>query len=384
MKTPHTLRTRLMVGFCGGIRAVRLPAILYPALYLAVVMLVWPIRAAAAEAHAVSGFGVRVISSRPGHLFTDSDPLDVRVQISGAKAAVSVEYAVEESAGPWKDKGRFDVLPKEDGSGEALLPLKLTGRGLYHLTVEAQCGEARAKAETWVAVVFTPSPPSENSPWGIFYTPHIWFDKGNPEGPRWAAIQHRLLGASWTRLNFWAHSFEKVTIARREKPSVSAEYPTWRQYARELRKEGIFIFGEIAQCPRELSSRPDDRQEAGDAGPVFNRVKPSDYCLWDSLMEKLAADFRDEIHVWEIWNEANLQDRYWTGTVEDFAELVEHTSGAIRRGNPEARIAAAGFVNGHAFADRLLTLGMGKHIDILSVHYTDENPGAIDDWKKLL
>jgi hypothetical protein len=27
---------------------------------------------------------------------------------------------------------------------------------------------------------------------------------------------------------------------------------------------------------------------------------------------------------------------------------------------------------------------MGKHIDILSVHYTDENPGAIDDWKKLL
>ncbi|MBU4211684.1 MAG: hypothetical protein KKD33_03770, partial [Verrucomicrobia bacterium] len=261
---------------------------------------------------------------------------------------------------------------------------KLTGRGLYHLTVEAQCGEARAKAETWVAVVFTPSPPSENSPWGIFYTPHIWFDKGNPEGPRWAAIQHRLLGASWTRLNFWAHSFEKVTIARREKPSVSAEYPTWRQYARELRKEGIFIFGEIAQCPRELSSRPDDRQEAGDAGPVFNRVKPSDYCLWDSLMEKLAADFRDEIHVWEIWNEANLQDRYWTGTVEDFAELVEHTSGAIRRGNPEARIAAAGFVNGHAFADRLLTLGMGKHIDILSVHYTDENPGAIDDWKKLL
>ena len=336
------------------------------------------------SAPAAPGFGVRVISSRPGHLFADSDLLDVRVQVSGAKAVVSVEYAVEESAGPWKDKGRLDVLTKKGGSGEALLPLTLAGRGLYHLTIEARCGESRAKAGTWVAVVFTPSPPAEDSPWGIFYTPPIWFDRANPEGPRWAAVQHRLLGASWTRLNFWAHSFEKVTIGSGEKPSVAAEYPTWRKYAQELRKEGIFIFGEIAQCPRELSSRPDDQQKAGDAGPVFNRVKPRDYGLWDSLMEKLAADFRNEIEVWEIWNEANLKNRYWTGTVEDFAELVEHTSEAIRRGNPKARIAAAGFVNGHDFADKLLTLGMGEHIDILSVHYTDENPGAIDGWKRLL
>ena len=142
--------------------------------------------------------------------------------------------------------------------------------------------------------------------------------------------------------------------------------------------------GGIAQCPRELSSRPDDQQKAGDAGPVFNRVKPRDYGQWGSLIEKLAADFRDEINVWEIWNEPNLKNRYWTGTLDDFAELAEHTSGALRRGNPRAQIAAAGFVGGHNFADRLLTLGMGKHIDILSVHYTDDNPGAINEWKRLL
>lgn len=362
-----------------------LPAALHLSFYLTVLLLMWPRLAAAAEPNAASGFGVRVLSSRPGHLFADSDPLDVRVQVYGAKVSASVEYAVEESAGPWKDEGHLDVRTKEDGSGETFLPLKIKGRGLYRLRVEARSGEARAREETWIAVVFTPSPPSEDSPWGIFYAPHIWFDKANPEGPRWAAIQHRLLGASWTRLNFWAHSFEKLTITSGETPTVAAEYPTWRKYVQELRKEGIFIFGEIAQCPRELSSRPDDQQVVGDAGPVYNRVKPRDYGLWDSLMEKLAADFRDEINVWEIWNEPDLENSYWTGTVEDFAELVEHTSGALRRGNPGARIAAAGFVGGHNnFADRLLTLGMGKHIDILSVHYTDENPGAIDEWKRLL
>ncbi len=371
-------------------RARPLPAALYPALCLAAMMLLGPgLVAAVAEARAASGFGVRLISSRPGHLFTDSDRLEVRVQVCGADGAeetVSIEYAVEESAGPWKDQGRLALPATEDGSGESLLPLKLPGRGLYHLTVKARCGEARAGAETWVAVVFTPPPPSADSPWGIFYTPPLWFDKANPEGSRHAAIQHRLLGASWTRLNFWAHSFETVTVSRGAKLSVTAEYPTWRQYVRDLRKEGICIFGEIAQCPRELSSRPDARQEAGDAGPEFNRVRPRDYVLWDALMEQLAADFRDDIQVWEIWNEANLKDRYWTGTAEEFAELVEHTSGALRRGNPKARIAAAGFTNGvgDGFADRLLTLGMGRHIDIFSVHYTDQNPGSLDDWRKLL
>ncbi|MFA6292816.1 MAG: hypothetical protein WC637_13595, partial [Victivallales bacterium] len=300
-------------------------------------LMVCPILGAAVEARGVSAFTVRVISSRPGHLFTDTDSLDLRVQVSGAKAAVSVDYAIEESGGPWKDKGRLSVQTKEGYPSETLLPLKLPGRGLYHLTVEARCSDARAKAETWVAIVFTPAPPSEDSPWGIFFTPHTWFDKANSEGPSWAAIQHRLLGASWTRLNFWSHSFEKVTVTGGEKPTVTAEYPMWRNYVRELRKEGIFIFGEIAQCPRELSSRPDDRQEKGDAGPVFNRVKPHNYDLWDSMMEKLASDFRDGIQVWEIWNEANLQNLYWTGTVEDFAELVAHSSGALRRGNPKAR-----------------------------------------------
>jgi len=361
-----------------------LPAVLCRAFYFAVAMPACVMLGTATGAHAARGFGVCVLSYRPGHLFTDSDSLDVRVHLSGAKGIVSVQYVVEESAGPWKDEGCLDVPTNKGGSGEARLPLALPGRGLYHLTIEARCGESYAKAETWIAVVFTPSPPSEDSPWGIFYTPPIWFDGANPEGPRWAALQHRLLGASWTRLNFWAHSFEKVTVGNGEEPSVAAQYPTWRRYVRELRKQGIFILGEIAQCPRQLSSRPDDHQEAGDAGPVFNRVKPRDYVLWDSLMEKLAADFSGEIDVWEIWNEPNLKNRYWTGTVEDFAELVKHTSEAIRRGNPKARIAAAGFVNGYDFADKLLTLDIGNYIDILSVHYTDENPEAIDRWKKLL
>jgi hypothetical protein len=142
--------------------------------------------------------------------------------------------------------------------------------------------------------------------------------------------------------------------------------------------------GEVSQCPRELSSRATETEVVGDAGPVYNRVKPADYGLWDTLMTRLAADFAGEIDVWEIWNEANLGNVYWTGTVEDFAELVQHTSRALRRGNPQTKIAAAGFVGGHDFADRLLQLGMGRELDILSVHYTDLNPEHLPAWQALL
>jgi hypothetical protein len=333
------------------------------------------------SARAADPFSVRAVSPRAGLLFTDGEPVDVRVQVSGAKAPVGVTYTVEESGGPWKAKGEVALAELQDGAGERPLPLQLPGRGLYHLKLAATSGGGKAEAETWVAIVFAPAKPDEKSPWGIFYTPHIWFDKANPNGARDAALSHRLLGASWSRLNFWAHSFEKIPVADGK---VKAEYPLWRSYARALRDEGIFILGEIAQCPRELSSRPDETATVGDAGPLWGRVKPRDYGLWDQLIERLAADFRDEIQVWEIWNEANLRGRYWSGTPEELAELIEHTSKAFRRGNAEARIAACGFVGDIGFADRLFQLGIGKHLDILSVHYTDERPGEIVAWQSLL
>jgi hypothetical protein len=134
--------------------------------------------------------------------------------------------------------------------------------------------------------------------------------------------------------------------------------------------------------PACLSSRPDALTRKGDKRPIWARVKPRDYRLWDQLMEKVAAEFADQIDVWEIWNEPNID--FWEGTVDEYAELVAHTSAALRRGDPDTCIAAGGFVGGFDFADRLFQQGMGDNIDILSVHYTDEKPGDTARWKELL
>ena len=329
------------------------------------------------------GFNVWAVSPRAGLIFTDSEKVSVDVKVKEAPADTTITYVLKEVKGTWQKNGKL-VLKK--GKLRIPLPIKLPGRGLYELSLDARSRDAAARAKTKIAVVFTPRKPDPKSSWGIFYTPHIWFNKELPQAPRALAEGHRLLGASWSRLNFWAHSFGKVEIKKGTPPTISADYVNglWKEYAKALRAEGITIMGEIAQCPRELSSRPNDEAVAGDAGNVYNRVKPKDWALWESLMEQTAAEFRNEIQVWEIWNEPDLPNRYWTGNVEDFAELVKRTGKALKRGNPKTRIAASGFTpHGHGFADQVFQHGIAKSIDILSVHYTDENPGAIKRWQDM-
>ena len=137
--------------------------------------------------------------------------------------------------------------------------------------------------------------------------------------------------------------------------------------------------------PKALSSA-DGTSTVGDAGPLYARVKPKDYALWDSLVEQIARSFKQEINVWEVWNEADMPGIYWSGTAAEYVELVKHTAAAIKRGNPEAKIAAGGFTSQAlvtpAFKERTqqyFELGLNNAIDILSIHYSD-NPQTHQLW----
>ena len=334
---------------------------------------------------------LKVTSPRVGLVFTDSETPDVRAAVtytSGAPAEAAVTWSVQETEGSWKNSGQLSIAI-QNGKGEKPLPLNLPGRGLYQLTVNAIVtadDEEALPCNTTVAVVFTPPAPDPASPWASFYIPQGGDFPGDASGAKANALSHRLLGAAWTRLNFWAWSYGTVTVTQVDgKPVVTADWSKWKEYAKELRAQGISIMGEIAQCPSALSSRKGDTSDpSGIMGPLEYRVKPRDYAEWDQLMEKLAADFKDEISVWEIWNEPDFGDGFWHGTPEEFSELIQHTSAALRKGNPNAKIAGCGFVGSQPFADRLFQLGMMDDIDILSVHYTDNAPESLAAWKALL
>ena len=309
----------------------------------------------------------------------------MRVAIDGALSTeVSIAWSVQEDEGTWKKFGKL-TLPVQGGQGERPLPIKLPGRGLYRIQLKATSGGATAETSTTLGIVFTPSKPDPASPWASFYIPSPLPFPDDPLGAKANALSHKLLGASWTRLNFWATAYETITIKKVDgKPVVTADMTKWRAYAKALHDEGISIMGEISHCPKELSSRQGDLSQTGDAGEMQNRVKPRDYAEWDQLMEQVAREFKDEIGVWEIWNEVNLKDTYWAGTPEELAELIHHTSAALRRGNPQAKIAGCGFVHDHAYADKMFQLGIGKDLDILTVHYTDNSPQGLAGWLELM
>jgi len=283
-----------------------------------------------------AAFAVRAVSPRMGLTFADSEPLDVRARVANATAAVTVAFSVREVAGPWEQTGEVTLADLQDGAGEVALPLEVPERGLYTLSLEARCGDRKATSETSLGVVFSPEPVAEDSPWGIFYIPFTFEGRTADQSMVDIARNIRLLGASWVRFNFWAHTYGKVTVTPGDPPTVTGDWSEAKKMVRALRAEGLHIMGEIAQCPRELSSQPDATDVTGDAGPVYNRVKPADYAIWDLFIERLARDFADDIPVWEIWNEANLPNAYWTGTVEDFAELIHHTSAALMAGQPQS------------------------------------------------
>ncbi len=54
--------------------------------------------------------------------------------------------------------------------------------------------------------------------------------------------------------------------------------------------------------------------------------------------EGWANGYRFPIRYWEIWNEPDLREQFWSGTVEQFYDLYEETARAIKQHNPKLRV----------------------------------------------
>ncbi|MHB1462828.1 MAG: GH39 family glycosyl hydrolase [Armatimonadota bacterium] len=337
----------------------------------------------AAPVFAQTALTVRAVSDRPSLLFTEGEKLRVSARVEGGDGAAVVDYAVQETAGPLSIKGNITVKRKGSEAASAVIPLAITTRGHYTLKLTARCGQQTAEQTTTLAVVMKPLPTDINSPWGMFWIPTGAPGSSPDKVPTEIAQNMRLLGASWVRFNFW----ESVYKASVEHGKVWLDIRDMKRQAAAFRKAGLHIYGEFAQMPKELSSST-STAETGDAGPFFSRVKPKDYALWDQMVEQIAHEFKNEINVWEVWNEVDMTNVYWSSTPEEYVELVEHTARAIKRGNPKALVAVGGFTSmalvnpeWKARTQRMFELGLGKQIDIFSIHYSD-SATTLDAWKE--
>ena len=323
---------------------------------------------------------VAAVSPRVGMVFADNENVQIEVQVTGANGAATVEYTITETEGPYKTHGQIAA-----GAEGTILPLKLPGRGHYQLTLVATSQGQTAKSISTIGIVFPPAKPEAASPWGVMYTPPNWFGrKDYVQSAEDSAENLRMLGVSWVRYNFYLARAEPKIARRGGNPNVTTKFFLEPIQLKPLRQKGFIIMGEICGMPTPLSTRPNEHATVRDAGELRNRVKPRDYALWDSLVTNIAAEFRKDISAWEIWNEPNQPSLgYWADSPDEFLEFVEHTSKALRAGNPQTKVVGCGFVHVNDVIDHQLQRGMAKYLDVISVHYVNEYP-EIQAWQDLL
>jgi hypothetical protein len=73
----------------------------------------------------------------------------------------------------------------------------------------------------------------------------------------------------------------------------------------------------------------------GEARPVSTTPPPQD--LWANYVAQTVARYKDRVHAWEVWNEPN-EPVFWSGSKEQFAQLLAVTYDTIKRVDPTATV----------------------------------------------
>jgi xylan 1,4-beta-xylosidase len=153
---------------------------------------------------------------------------------------------------------------------------------------------------------------------------------------------------------------------------------------------GVKPLVELGFMPEALSIHPEPYRHNFPQGSIFTgwAYPPKDYQKWGELVFQFAKHLRerygdDEVNtwLWEVWNEPDIP--YWKGTREEYFELYDYASDAVRRALPGAHVGGPdatgpGSPNAIAFLNAFLdhcaheknyaTGQMGAPLDFVSFH----------------
>lgn len=141
----------------------------------------------------------------------------------------------------------------------------------------------------------------------------------------WAASE---LGAGWTRVTFRWNEVQPDGPDQWNLPITDA------QLALEL-AQGRQVVGLVVNTPGWATDT--GRGVGVPRGLYLGHNDPEN--LWAAFLRALVARYAGRIDHWIIWNEPDIWDTYhqsWGGSVEDFAQLLRVSYGAVKETNPNA------------------------------------------------
>lgn len=117
-----------------------------------------------------------------------------------------------------------------------------------------------------------------------------------------------------------------------------------------------------------------------------NVTPPKDYLKWDDLIKALVAHWterygQDEVASWyfEIWNEPNLKDGFFTGDQQDYFKLYKETAISIKSISKRYRVGGPATA-GNAWIPETITFCKQNNvpIDFISTHDYGVTQGFLD------
>ncbi len=119
-----------------------------------------------------------------------------------------------------------------------------------------------------------------------------------------------------------------------------------------------------------------------------NVTPPKDYKKWEDLIRNLTLHFTQrygvkEVKTWyfEVWNEPNLKDGFWTGTQNDYFKLYEYSVRAIKGVNKEYKVGGPATA-GAAWVPEMIRFcdKNSVPIDFISTHTYGVKQGFLDQY----
>jgi hypothetical protein len=223
--------------------------------------------------------------------------------------------------------------------------------GMYRVRVRAN--ESPATGEVWFGVF----PDRDrrlrpDSPFGTHVASVV------PE-PSPALLASAAMGARWVRLHDFG-DFCHWWVVEPEKGRF-----VWHDAEIDaLRSRGFEVFANLGHPPRWAGRE----QERNRGGGSWTPSPPRDIAEWENYVFRTVEHYRDRIRHWEVWNEP-----YWigffTGTPEEYAQLLKVAYRAIKRADPKAVVVGGCFTpTAEAWTQRVLDAGSLEFMDALSYH----------------
>jgi hypothetical protein len=115
------------------------------------------------------------------------------------------------------------------------------------------------------------------------------------------------------------------------------------------------------------------------SGKEEDYISPEDLPHFINYVEQVVTRYKGKVDAWEIWNEPNVNVRFWRGPNKDFYALSKAAAQKIRECDPDAKIIAGSFFRvPKSFIKGMFKSGALDDVDGIAFHpYAATPKGAV-------